>query len=184
MSSITFAPAAEATRCPICGAADRPMRKRGYYVKCTACKVAFRPQQEQVAEPGEYWETEFWTDEEITKRKNRAPVFREAFRVLHHYRPAGGAVLDIGCGIGTFLAICRERGWDVTGVEPTSIADARREYGLMVKSCLQPICSRAGSSTRFLRPRCSITFPIRWGSCRMPIACWPMAAFLCCAPPT
>ena len=132
MSSITFAPAAEATRCPICGAADRPMRKLGYYVKCSVCKVAFRPQQEQVAEPGEYWETEFWTDEEITKRKNRAPVFREAFRVLHHYRPAGGSVLDIGCGIGTFLAICREKGWDVTGVEPSSIACdvARREYGL------------------------------------------------------
>lgn len=132
MSSITFPPAAEATACPICGAANRPMRRRGYYAQCPTCKVAFREQQESVAELGDYWATEFWTDAEITKRKNRAPVFRDAFRVLRHVRPSGGSILDIGCGIGTFLAICREGGWDVTGVEPTSIACdvARREYGL------------------------------------------------------
>ncbi len=132
MSSITFAPAAATTRCPICGAADRPLQQRGYYVKCTACKVAFRAQPGPVAKPGEYWETEFWTEDEITKRKNRAPVFREAFRVLQRYRPEGGSVLDIGCGIGTFLAICQEGGWEVTGVEPSAIACdvARREYGL------------------------------------------------------
>jgi 2-polyprenyl-3-methyl-5-hydroxy-6-metoxy-1,4-benzoquinol methylase len=40
--------------------------------------------------------------------------------------------LDIGCGIGTFLKVCREGGWDVTGVEPSTIACevAQREYGL------------------------------------------------------
>jgi SAM-dependent methyltransferase len=94
--------------------------------------VAFREQRESVAELEEYWEKEFWTDEEIEKRKNREPVFRDAFKLLHHYKPKGGSVLDIGCGIGTFLAVCREGGWNVTGVEPSSIACkvARREYGL------------------------------------------------------
>jgi SAM-dependent methyltransferase len=94
--------------------------------------VAFRDQQESAAELEEYWQKEFWTAEEIEKRKNREPVFREAFELLHNRKPKGGSVLDIGCGIGTFLAVCREGGWNVTGVEPSSIACqvARREYGL------------------------------------------------------
>lgn len=119
-------------RCPICGAADSRYHRRGYYVKCPECKVAFREEQESVTELGEYWEKEFWTDEEIEKRKNREPVFRDAFKLLHHLKPEGGSVLDIGCGIGTFLAVCREGGWNVTGVEPSSIACevAKREYGL------------------------------------------------------
>ena len=121
-----------ATRCPICDATDGRYHRRGYYVKCPECKVAFREQHESVTELGEYWQKEFWTDEEIEKRKNREPVFRDAFKLLHRHKPEGGSVLDIGCGIGTFLAVCREGGWNVTGVEPSSIACevARREYGL------------------------------------------------------
>ena len=121
-----------ATRCPICGDAGGQYLRRGYYLKCPACKVAFRPQRESVAELDEYWQEEFWSEEEIEKRKRRAPVFRQAFRLLHYQKPEGGSVLDIGCGIGTFLAICREGGWRVTGVEPSSTACevARREYGL------------------------------------------------------
>jgi SAM-dependent methyltransferase len=121
----------DATRCPICGA-DSRYQRRGYYLKCSECKVAFREQHESAVELEEYWESEFWSDEEIEKRKNREPVFRDAFAVLHHHKPKGGSVLDIGCGIGTFLAVCREGGLNVTGVEPSSIACevARREYGL------------------------------------------------------
>lgn len=120
------------TRCPICGAADNRYLRRGYYVKCSACKVAFRERRESAAELDEYWQKEFWTDEEIEKRKNREPVFRDAFALLRRQKPWGGSVLDIGCGIGTFLSVCRAGGWDVTGVEPSSIACevARREYGL------------------------------------------------------
>lgn len=120
------------THCPICGAADSQYLRRGYYIKCSACQVAFREQHETVDELGEYWQKEFWTDEEIEKRKNREPVFREAFKLLRDQKPEGGSVLDIGCGIGTFLAVCREGGWNVTGVEPSSIACeiARKEYGL------------------------------------------------------
>jgi 2-polyprenyl-3-methyl-5-hydroxy-6-metoxy-1,4-benzoquinol methylase len=146
-------PAVEATPCPICGAADRPFLRRGYYMKCPTCKVAFREQQESVAELGEYWQTAFWTDEEITKRKNRAPVFRAAFELLRQAKPAGGSVLDIGCGIGTFLAICRNGGWDVTGVEPSPVACevARREYGL-------ELISEPFASERFPGPKFDAVF--------------------------
>ncbi len=119
-------------RCPICGAVDSRRLRRGYYLKCPTCKVAFRERHESAAELDEYWQKEFWTDEEIEKRKNREPVFQDAFKLLHHEKPNGGSVLDIGCGIGTFLAVCRRGGWQVTGAEPSSTACevAKREYGL------------------------------------------------------
>ena len=132
MNSVMVNAPPNTTRCPICGAPNGRYLRRGYYVKCSACKVAFREQHESAAELGEYWEKAFWTEEEIEKRKNRKPVFQDAFKLLQQWKPEGGSVLDIGCGIGTFLAVCREGGWDVTGVEPSSIACdvASKEYGL------------------------------------------------------
>lgn len=132
MNSVFVDTALGVVPCPVCGAENRQFLRRGYYLKCPTCKVAFREEQDSITELDEYWQSEFWTDEEIEKRKNREPVFRDAFKVLQRLKPGGGRVLDIGCGIGTFLAVCREAGWDVTGVEPstTACSVARREYGL------------------------------------------------------
>ncbi|MEI8191424.1 MAG: class I SAM-dependent methyltransferase, partial [candidate division NC10 bacterium] len=45
-----------------------------------------------------------------------------------------GRLLDVGCGAGHFIALARENGWDVVGVDPSreACAFARREYGLSV----------------------------------------------------
>lgn len=132
MNSVTTNRPLDKLCCPICGVSDGRYVSRGYYRKCSECKVAFREQRESVTELDEYWQQDFWTAEEIEKRKNREPVFRDAFKFLQQHKPMGGSVLDIGCGIGTFLSVCREGGWNVTGVEPSSIACevARKEYGL------------------------------------------------------
>ncbi|NLD73241.1 MAG: class I SAM-dependent methyltransferase [Chloroflexi bacterium] len=118
--------------CPICGAAAGRYAQRGYYYKCSTCKVAFRPRQESASDLDEYWQEDFWTAREIQKRKDREPVFRHAYELLDRERPQGGSVLDIGCGIGTFVAVCREGGWEATGVEPSvgACRVAREEYGL------------------------------------------------------
>jgi SAM-dependent methyltransferase len=94
--------------------------------------VSFRPEQKLAADLDKYWHEEFWNDDEISKRKEREPVFRHALEILRRYKPNPGSALDIGCGIGTFLAVAREAGWNVTGVEPSSTACeiAKKEYGL------------------------------------------------------
>ena len=122
-----------AERCGICGNVGRRFLLRGYYRKCPLCRGASRIESDAPERLDEYWRGEaFWSEEEIEKRKQREPVFREAFRILRRHKPEPGSVLDIGCGIGTFLAICREEGWRVTGVDPAPIACqvAKREYGL------------------------------------------------------
>jgi len=131
----TFDSIASAHRCPICGNAEGRFVRRGYYLKCPRCRGASRIEAEVPEELAEYWRGEaFWSGEEIEKRKRREPVFREAFEILRREKPRPGSVLDIGCGIATFLAICREHGWEVAGVDPSPIAAqvAKQEYGLDV----------------------------------------------------
>lgn len=133
VASYVHDPAADAVCCSICGYSGDGFLRRGYYLKCPHCRGASRVVADAPDQLDEYWQGEaFWCDEEIWKRKRREPVFREAFRLLHRLKPKPGSVLDIGCGIGTFLAICREHGWEVTGVDPSPVACevASQEYGL------------------------------------------------------
>ncbi len=56
------------------------------------------------------------------------------FRHLPGLPAGGGAVLDIGCGGGSFLRIAQECGWDVTGIDPDPKAVANcRSQGLNVQ---------------------------------------------------
>ncbi len=72
--------------------------------------------------------------------RNRAPELGEIYDTadvthLHHLntllRP-GDSILDVGCGTGRDLAWLIERGYRVTGVDPSSemIAEARRRYAI------------------------------------------------------
>jgi len=45
-----------------------------------------------------------------------------------------GKVLDVGCGVGFFLDVARQRGWEVVGVEPAVMGArfVREHYGINV----------------------------------------------------
>lgn len=49
--------------------------------------------------------------------------------------PAKGALLDVGCGNGEFLARMRDLGWEVAGLEPdkAAVRVARERFGLCVR---------------------------------------------------
>ncbi len=59
--------------------------------------------------------------------------------------PNRGRLLDIGCGVGNFLAAARDAGFDVTGIEfdPSAVRFARDHYGLQRIFAISPEDFRA-----------------------------------------
>ena len=135
IASIISDSAAGDNQCAVCGYSGGGFSKRGYYRKCPHCRGASRIESERPEVLEEYWRGEaFWSEEEVWKRKRREPVFREVYRILQSVKSRPGSILDVGCGIGTFLAICKENGWQVTGIDPSPVAAevAKREYGVEI----------------------------------------------------
>ena len=64
---------------------------------------------------------------------SRTRYFR---RWLDHLseRRKPGRLLDVGCGIGLFLSVARERGWDICGLEPSLGAQKFNGNGLRILS--------------------------------------------------
>lgn len=54
---------------------------------------------------------------------------------IERYAPRRGRLLDLGCWVGFLLAEARDRGWEVTGIEPSAFAAgyARDRLGLDVR---------------------------------------------------
>jgi SAM-dependent methyltransferase len=75
---------------------------------------------------------------------------RNAARIadLERWRPARGRLLELGASYGHSLALARERGWDVVGVElsPTASAYAQTHFGLTVFNCDLADATLAGAS--------------------------------------
>jgi len=125
--------------CPLCKDVDHVIvDSAASVVECRGCGHRYvnpRPTQGEIARgyglPTSYQD---WMSEAGPRRRLWTRRFR---RVLGGARP--GALLDVGAGIGTFLAIARDAGWSVTGTEVSraGIALARSQYGLDI--CLGAI---------------------------------------------
>lgn len=129
----------EAVVCP-CGRGGSPSEvfetATRRYVACPACGLVFlspRPSSSKVEEyyresyDGSYGAAESSAD--------RQPVFASVLMHLLEWRKPSGRLLDIGCGDGAFLMLCREAGWNCTGVEVSQgAAERARAKGLRVLS--------------------------------------------------
>lgn len=129
----------ETVVCP-CGVGGSPSESfqtaTRRYVACPACGLVFlspRPSSTKVEEyyresyDGSYGAAESSVD--------RQPVFASVLAHLLEWRRPLGRLLDIGCGDGAFLMLCREAGWNCTGVEVSQgAAERARTKGLRVLS--------------------------------------------------
>lgn len=60
--------------------------------------------------------------------------YRVSLRLIRRALPAGGKVMDIGCGEGIFLRLLRDAGYETIGLEPSRTAVKRaQESGLDVR---------------------------------------------------
>jgi SAM-dependent methyltransferase len=133
---------AQTIDCPLCGGAShRPLfEKQGFtFVRCADCRLVFvNPQvredvvlaEYRTAETNDLWFDVLTSERQLTLDREK---FTEVLDLLKPYK-GGGRLLDVGCSIGLFLDLARERGWQGIGIEfaPRALAYARERYGLEV----------------------------------------------------
>lgn len=131
--------------CPLCGSKDYNgiCAERGNIgiVKCEKCGLIYV--NPMVKDP----EKNYWGDEkkyfeearlifEGRAKSHRDENYLEDLKAIENIKPKGN-FLDIGTNMGFFLRHTRNKGWDVTGVDPSPALSemARRYFGLNVKTC-------------------------------------------------
>ena len=112
----------EHVTCNLCGADDTRLlyKSRDYrlriddrlwsLVQCRNCSLGYldpRPTADEIAKfyPDGYFE-------------HRGGMYRRYARQATYVPGVSGDLLDIGAARGDFLAVMRDRGWNVTGIEP------------------------------------------------------------------
>lgn len=103
----------------------------GRIVQCLGCGLVYtNPQlpQKEVLDLYSAVEDETY----LENMDARVQTFTYNLDAIKKFLPARGRMLDLGSYCGTFLKIAQERGYDVTGVEPSKWASAyaRKELGI------------------------------------------------------
>ena len=121
IETLVFDPA-----CALCGSRDRRTKfEEGAHaiVTCTQCDLTYvTPRM-----TGELLLSAVYDADYIADRALHERTFRRRWRGIRRHAPKTGRALDLGCADGAFLAVLREAGLQVQGVEPTAMAAAARE---------------------------------------------------------
>jgi 2-polyprenyl-3-methyl-5-hydroxy-6-metoxy-1,4-benzoquinol methylase len=118
---MTITTYAKHTTCLICGANTihhLPNYQRGYLSQCKNCSFVFADRiptlEELIAHYNTYGRNDYLSPITV-KRYHEILDFLEPFRQTNN-------LIDVGCGIGHFLTVAKERGWNVYGTEFTDEA--------------------------------------------------------------
>lgn len=114
---------------------------------CKACGLVFTNPRPDLVNLGHYYESDNYYSHSSDKRGFLPFIYRKIkernlkikFKQVASDIPCG-QILDIGCGTGDFLKLCRENGWAINGIEPN--ANAAK---LAVKKLSIPVLEPSGS---------------------------------------
>ena len=133
----------EEVKCPVCNSdeCERKMTIDKFdYRTCDHCKAVYNSPRlkssvmNTMYKSGEYL-TYFnkLTIPGQSIRKNHIDVRR--FKQVSSFFDTSGTILDVGCGSGSFLKVCRENGWEVYGVDPSDSAGqvSREQYNIEIE---------------------------------------------------
>lgn len=123
--------------CPVCAAGDPdPVAELGEYrvLLCRQCELRYSHPMRAASE-GWYEACPYYADMRGAKRRKPAKeVLAGDWRyrqILSHVPPGGQRLVDVGCGVGEFVHVARELGYDATGIDHdrVSIDRGRDLYG-------------------------------------------------------
>jgi len=96
---------------------------------CRRCGIKFTNPRPDKDEIGRYYSSSAYLSHAESSRSLIGKLFyaarkitlKEKYKLIKKHHP-GANILDIGSGTGEFLAYCRKKGCQVTGVEPSGVA--------------------------------------------------------------
>lgn len=109
------------------------------YHRCVGCGAVYTPKMlkeeilKEMYASGAY--QEYFKGLILPKQDLRKNVLEERkCRQVSSFFKGPGKILDIGCGSGSFLDVCRGHGWEVFGVDPSegAVSTAYENYGIKV----------------------------------------------------
>jgi 2-polyprenyl-3-methyl-5-hydroxy-6-metoxy-1,4-benzoquinol methylase len=92
----------------------------GRIIRCLDCGFGFsetRPTEDQLSDIYRQMDVAVYESEAI----GRIRTARRHLKILQRYAPSPGRILDVGCASGKFLLECVAAGWEVVGLEPSSL---------------------------------------------------------------
>ncbi|KPK42263.1 MAG: hypothetical protein AMJ78_03105 [Omnitrophica WOR_2 bacterium SM23_29] len=130
-------------KCNLCGGNEfevlkdvkiSPLGGETKLVKCKRCELLYLNPRYDEEEERKYYAShyfekdtfEIWGDE-------RVDIFKHNLKMLRKYKE-NGKLLDLGCGVGQFLKVAKDNGWDALGLDISKRATekARRIFNVEV----------------------------------------------------
>lgn len=138
------------TNCPVCNSADiNPLltvkdfsvSKEDFVIwQCGVCTLRFTQDVPDEDSIGPYYQSQDYishsnTDKGLLNKlyqRVRKYTLGQKANIIISYTKQQGKLLDIGAGIGAFLSVMKEKGWEISGVEPDEVArkNATQLFGL------------------------------------------------------
>ena len=114
----------------------------GRIVRCRSCGLVRTNPRDAVRTLSEVYD-ELRDPLYELEKSNRTITARRHFAFVERYAPGTGRLLDVGCSTGIFMAIARERAWEVEGIEASSWAVARARESFDLNAIQQAMVENA-----------------------------------------
>ena len=121
------------SKCTICGSSDwTQFVLTGTFsaVVCKGCSLVYVNARKDIKS-----QTDYFGDIDVLNNTSyykdfRLRYYNDSLNLLERFKPEKGNILDVGSSFGWFLHAAHEKGWNVTGLEPSkvSISEMKKEY--------------------------------------------------------
>ena len=133
------------TYCPVCGSVkinplltvkDHSVSKEEFAVwQCAECDLRFTQDVPDENSIGPYYQSQDYishsnTDKGLLNKlyqKVRNYTLEQKAKLIIRNTKNKGSILDIGAGVGAFLSVMKEKGWEIKGIEPDEVARKNAE---------------------------------------------------------